>query len=296
MAEAAGKLPEIRVQSQPARVIGDRSLVVCIADCHYGAEWTIKGLRDETINAYNPEIFEERMSNLLGQVRMILEKEEIEHVTLLLCGDSLDGMLRTSQLMRLRWGMVESCMRFAEYMARWISALALHADVEVFGVDGNHTEIRPLGSRKGEFENENLEKIILWHIAERLRSVPSVTVDETAEKRKLIKVLGQSILLSHDTDTASLENVAKQSMLLYNERIDFMICGHKHRERELVAGYTASGNSVILRVPSLCGMDDYAQRLGYGGHPGALAMVIERDYGRRCMYPISLVETNHADE
>lgn len=248
------------------------------------------------INAYNPEIFEERMSNLLSQVRMILEKEEIGHVTLLLCGDSLDGMLRTSQLMRLRWGMVESCMRFAEYLARWISALALHADVEVYGVDGNHTEIRPLGSRKGEFENENLEKIILWHIAERLRNAPSVTVDETAEKRKLIKVQGHSILLSHDTDTASLENAAKQSMLLYNERIDFMICGHKHRERELVAGYTASGNSVILRVPSLCGMDDYAQRLGYGGQPGALAMVIERGYGRRCMYPISLVEAIHADE
>ena len=75
-----------------------------------------------------------------------------------------------------------------------------------------------------------------------------------------------------------------------------MICGHKHRERELVAGYTASGNSVILRVPSLCGMDDYAQRLGYGGQPGALAMVVECGYGRRCMYPISLVEASHADE
>ena len=65
-------------------------------------------------------------------------------------------------------------MRYAEYMARWVSVLALHADVEVYGVDGNHSEIRPLGSRKGEFENENLEKIILWHMAERLRNVETV--------------------------------------------------------------------------------------------------------------------------
>ena len=152
----------------------------------------------------------------------------------------------------------------------------LYADVEVYGVDGNHSEIRPLGSRKGEFENENLEKIILWHMSERLRDVDTVKVDEWAGKRKLVKVQGYTILLAHDTDTRTLEEAAKQAMLLYNERIDFMICGHKHRERELVSGYTDSGNSVILRVPSICGMDDYAQRLGYGGQPGALAMVIER--------------------
>lgn len=292
--EAAGKLPDIRICPAPLAASGERSLVVCVADCHYGAEWTIRGLRDEVINAYSPEIFEARMAELLSQLRHILEKEQTSHVALLLCGDALDGMLRASQLMQLRWGAVESCMRFAEYMARWVSALALYADVEVYGVDGNHSEIRPLGSRKGEFENENLEKIILWHMAERLRDVDTVKVDEWAGKRKLVKVQGYTILLAHDTDTRTLEEAAKQAMLLYNERIDFMICGHKHRERELVSGYTDSGNSVILRVPSICGMDDYAQRLGYGGQPGALAMVIERGYGRRCSYPIILGGAAHA--
>ena len=71
-------------------------------------------------------------------------------------------------------------------------------------------------------------------------------------------------------------------------RIDYLICGHKHREQEYVSGYTDQGNAVVIRVPSLCGMDEYAQRLGYGGRPGALAMVLEAGYGRRCIYPISL--------
>ena len=119
--KAAGKLPDIRYA--PFAASGERSLVVCVADCHYGAEWTIRGLRDEVINAYSPEIFEARMAGLLSQLRHILEKEQTSHVALLLCGDALDGMLRASQLMRLRWGAVESCMRFAEYMAdgsvRW---------------------------------------------------------------------------------------------------------------------------------------------------------------------------------
>ena len=77
-------------------------------------------------------------------------------------------------------------------------------------------------------------------------------------------------------------------MLLYIEGIDLFICGYKHRERECVSGYTDQGNAVIIRVPSICGMDEYAQRLGYGGRSGALAMVLEAGYGRRCVYPINL--------
>ena len=99
---------------------------------------------------------------------------------------------------------------------------------------------------------------------------------------------GFSILLTHGTDIKSLENAAKQTMLLYGESIDYLICGHKHREQEYVSGYTDQGNAVVIRVPSLCGMDEFAQRLGYGGKPGALAMVLEAGYGRRCIYPISL--------
>lgn len=193
---AAKDLPDIQIVPQTRHDMEEaRSLVLCVADCHYGAEWTIRGLHEEVLNAYSPKIFEARMADLLGQVRAILERERLSHVVLLLCGDALDGMLRSSQLMRLRWGVVESCMRYAEYMARWVSALALYADVEVYGVDGNHSEIRPLGSRRGEFENENLEKIILWHMAARLRNVATVKVDECAAKRKLVKVQGYSILL-----------------------------------------------------------------------------------------------------
>lgn len=211
--QAARNMPTIQVvPGRTVNVDSHRSLVVCIADCHYGAKWTIRGLKEEVINAYNPAIFEARMADLLTQTRLILEKEKIERIVLLLCGDALDGMLRANQLMRLRWGVVESCMRFSEYMARWIGALAADADIEVYGVDGNHSEIRPLGSRRGEFENENLEKIILWHMAERLRSVQSVRVDEQAGKRKLVRVQGYTILLSHDTDTRIMEEAAKQAM------------------------------------------------------------------------------------
>ena len=197
-------------------------------------------------------------------------------------------MLRNSQLMKLRWGVVESCMRFAEYMSQWVDALSESAVVSVCSVDGNHTETRSLNSKRGDFPEENLEKIILWFMEERLRGNRSVIVDGVSEQRKHLTVQGFSILLTHGTDIKSMENAAKQAMLLYGEKIDYLICGHKHREQEVFSGYTDQGNSVVIRVPSLCGMDEYAQRLGYGGKPGAMAMVIEEGYGRKCVYPITL--------
>ena len=276
------------VERSPIAPIGKRTLVLCVADCHYGAEWIVRGLRGEILNRYNPEVFGERMDDLLTQVREIIVKENISDVQLLLCGDSLDGMLRNSQLMKLRWGVIESCMRFSEHMAQWIAALSQYATVSVCGVDGNHTETRTLNSKRGDFPGENLEKVIFWFLAERLKGVPGVFVDSVTEQRKHLTVQGFNLLLTHGTDIKSLENAAKQTMLLYGEAIDYLICGHKHREQEYVSGYTDQGNSVVIRVPSVCGMDEYAQRLGYGGKPGALAMVLEAGYGRRCIYPISL--------
>ena len=88
------------------------------------------------------------MAGLLGQVWEILEKERISHVVLL-CVDALDGMLRFSQLLWLRWGEVESCMRYAE-MDRWVSVLAARRR-RGSARGRRHSKIRPLGSRK-EFE------------------------------------------------------------------------------------------------------------------------------------------------
>lgn len=88
----------MQVRERESRAaVGKQTLVLCVADCHFGAEWTVRGLRGETLNHYDPEVFYDRMDELLTRIREILEREQIGEVQLLLCGDSLDGMLRNSQ-------------------------------------------------------------------------------------------------------------------------------------------------------------------------------------------------------
>lgn len=259
--QAAGMLSPLEVKvTVPIQTSSNRSLLLAMGDMHYGAEWNVKGLLGETINAYSPEVFEQRMEMLLKEALTILRREDISHVDLMMCGDAMDGMLRSSQLLKLRWGIVESCMRLSEYLANWIARLSEFASVRVVNVDGNHSEIRPLGSRKGDFPNENMEKIMAWYLHARLSNHSNVTVDPESTTMKLVEVQGKNVLMAHGDTVKSLDALAKQAVLLYGKRIDYCICAHKHREQETVSGYTDDGNTLVLRVPSVCGMDGFAQR------------------------------------
>lgn len=268
---------------------GNKALTLAVGDFHYGAEIKIKGLRGETVNQYDHNVFEARMERLLAETRKIVIKERPHTLYLFLMGDMLDGMLRQSQLMRLEYGLVESTIQLAEYLAKWIQRLYIETGclVSVHAVSGNHSEVRPLKAKNREFEEENLEKIIMWYLESRLAE-DGIYIDASCERMNYVTVEGFNFLLLHGDEERSIPDVARNAVNLYGEPIDFFVCAHKHREQEYPSGFTPDGNSVIVRVPSICGPDRYAQTKHYGGSAGAIAMLIEHDYGRRCVYPIKL--------
>lgn len=231
IAEAIKKLPKIDVEYVPMLdPEEDKSLVLTLGDFHYGAEIEVKGLRGEVINCYDHTVFERRMRDLLAQAVSIVRREGTRTVHVFLVGDLIDGMLRQSQLMRLEYGMVESTMRLSEYMAKWLSKLSEFADVRVYLCTGNHSEVRPLKSKNREFEDENLEKVILWYLEERLRDNGRVTFCEEARRMVMTEVEGYSFLLLHGDGEKSIDQIAKDAVNMYGEAIDFFICGHKHKE------------------------------------------------------------------
>ena len=264
-------------------------LVLTIGDIHYGADILVEGLNGETLNRFNDEVFRRRMEQLLDETVDIISRHKVTGVHLFFVGDVLDGMLRQSQLMRLEYGIVESTMRVSEYLSAWIAELARYVkNIEVVAVTGNHSEIRPLKSKHREFEDENLERIILWYMAERLRPVTNVYVDPVCKRLKKVEVLGKSFLLLHGDGDQNIENIARDSVNLYGQHIDYFMCGHLHRDEVRLNGVTNSGNSMIIRTPSLCGMDKYAQSKGYGGRPGAVAMIMSTRRNESCIYNIEL--------
>ena len=290
IAEAVKNLPPFSITTYAAseREDKDRAIVVALGDFHYGADIHVEGLKGEVLNEYNHNVFERRMEKLFHELVDIISTEYVSEVHLMLVGDLIDGMIHLNQARRLEYGIVESTIRLSEYLAFWISELSSYADVHVHAALGNHSEIRPLKSKNREFEEENLEKIIMWYLRERLRNREEIFVGADCKRQTLVDVKGFSFLILHGDGEKNIPLIAQDAINMYAEPIDFFICGHTHKEQEYPMGMTDTGNSVIIRAPSICGTDKYAQSKGYNGKPGAIAMVIERGYGRRCVYPIQL--------
>lgn len=288
--EAIGHLPRITynvVSWSPVEENGSE-LVLCLGDFHYGAKIECKGLMGETLNSYNSDVFHQRMKLLIAEVGQIAAWHNVSKINVLLVGDLLDGMLRQSQLMKLEYGLIESTMRLAEEMAQWLDNLSDFCPVEVWSCSGNHSEIRPLKAQHREFEDENLEKIVMWYVKERLRDSMKIIVHDECGRMTLAKICGKTFLLLHGDGVKNINQLAQDAVNLYGQPVDFFVCGHKHAEMEMPSGATSDGHSVIIRVPSVCGIDRFAQSLGYGGDAGAVAMIMEPGYGRRCVYPIKL--------
>ena len=291
--EAVRGLPPIMVSSSDAvndESKADRELVVGIGDFHYGAKFVVRGLYDEVINEYNTHEFEVRMQQLIREIVHIARTHNPQTVTIMIVGDMLDGLLRSSQISRLEYGVVESTMYLSEYLCMWLYELheRIRLPIRVYAVRGNHGEIRPLGSKAGQFPEENMERIVMHYIYERFFKNPEIHVfDDDAPMVKTVDVLGYNFLLLHGQGN-DVETIARDHQNLYNTKIDVFIVGHLHKTQTFTAGMCKNGNVLIERVPSLCGIDPYAQSKGYGSPPGATVIVMERGYGRRCVYPIVL--------
>lgn len=287
------KLPEIGFKLEKEQENEDgKTLVLCLGDFHYGAEYTLTGVTGETVYSYNPYVFETYMANLLIQLPSILLKEHVGRVEVMFVGDLLDGMLRQSQLMNLRYGIVESTIRLSEYLSNWLNALStlVEEKVVVHAATGNHSEVRPLGSKARDYEDENMERIIMWYLSSRLQGNKKIEFDQNVSRKVYCEVEGYRFLILHGDSIGfkDINAIARDTVNLYSKPIDFFICGHLHNEATIQSGMTQDGHSLIIRVPSVCGIDEYAASKELGGDPGALALIIERDYGRRCMYPIKL--------
>ena len=260
-----------------------REACLCIADAHYGTEFKIFGLHGEILNEYSPEIFEERMSDLFNQVLDIVEKENINELRILSLGDEVDGILRVGQLMKLRYGVIESSVRYANYMATWLNELSKYVSIKYYSTYGNHTELRMLGEKKGTFKDDNTGLFIKEIIKTKLENNHNFEVIENPTGLIFDNVCNFNVLGIHG-EVKNLANAIKDFSNTYNTNIDILVGGHMHHMSEETVGY----NRDVISVPSIIGIDDFSMKLNKTSNPGATLFFVEDGNGVVQEYRIKL--------
>ena len=279
-------IKETRMLDVPQPLVIDkpnRSAVLCFGDEHYAAEFTIYGLYGEIINSYSPEIFEQRMWDLFHRVIDIIQKEELTTLHVFALGDFTDGILRCSQLMKLRYGVVEGTVKYANFIAYWLNELSKYVKVKYQMVYGNHSELRMLGQPKGTFKEENTGMFVREMIKAYLENNPNFEMIVNPTGLIFDNIEGFNVLGIHG-EVKNMENAIKDFSNTYNTNIHVLIGGHMHHYKAETVGI----NKDVINVPSIIGIDDYSMSLNKTSNPGAVLFCIEENKGVTLEYKIKL--------
>ena len=261
----------------------EKEFLLCFGDTHYGAEFELKGLSGEIINSYSPEIFEKRMWQLLYEVNDICDKEDISVLNVAELGDFVDGILRVSQLMKLRYGVVDSTIKYSEFISNWLNQITQFVRVRYQNTNGNHDQLRMLGQPKNTFTDDNMGKVISAFIKCRLENNPNFEFIENSTGYIYQNLAGYNILGIHG-EVRNMEKSLHEFSKMYGVKIDYLLAGHLHHSKTQDVGSC----SKVINIPSIIGTDPYAQSLGKVSNSEANLFVFERDKGLTCQYNIVL--------
>ena len=283
IADGIANLTPIDVPSSRSIAENNRGAVLCLADAHFNTEFEIKGLFGEILNSYSPEIFYQRMWYLRDKVKEICERENITSLHIFGLGDDNDGLLRlTDNLFKLRWGIIDSALIYADFMANWINEVSKFVNVNLQMVkDSNHNQLRLCSAPKNAFKGENLSKVIIHTIKTRLQDNPCVTIAQNPTGYIYANIVGYNLMGIHG-EVKSLKTAIDNLSRLYGLRVNYLIGGHKHHAEEY--GFDCEG----ISVGSIIGIDNYSTSLMRSSNASATMLIFEEGNGLVTKHTIKL--------
>lgn len=280
---AVSSLPSLDIPAHIYPAHNNRAFALVFGDEHYGVEFELNGLFGDILNAYSPEIFEKRMWDLFNQTIEIIKKENIDTLNVFSMGDFTDGILRVSQLMKLRYGVVDGAIKYADFISNWLNELTKYVQVKYQSTNGNHTELRMLGQPKGTFTEDNMGKVVSEFIKTRLKDNPNFTYIENPTGYIYAKLAECSVLGIHG-EVKNMSNAIREFSNIYGIQIQYLLAGHLHHNKTEEVGV----NQEVINIGSIIGIDDYSLSLRKTSNASAKLLVFEQTKGKVCEYILKL--------
>ena len=280
---AISTLPPLDIPEHIIPTHNTKAYALVYGDEQFGVEFELKGLFGDIINEYSPEIFEERMWDLFNQTIEIVQKENIDTLNVFSMGDYMDGTLRVSQLMKLRYGVVDGTIKYADFISNWLNELTKYVRVKYQSTNGNHSELRMLGQPKGTFTEDNMGKVISEYIKTRLKDNPNFTYIENPTGYIYAQLATHTILGIHG-EVKNMDSAIKEFSSIYGVPIQYLLAGHLHHNKVEEVGI----NQEVINVGSIIGIDSYSLSLRKTSNASAKLLVFEQTKGKICEYTLKL--------
>lgn len=232
-------------------------------------------------NVYNRDILEERMNKLMAEVISSIEINGITELTVLNGGDSLEGMLRNSALQSLELGVVETVVQFQRWLVEWLNQLSKHVKIRyIHLISANHSEVRPLNSRAGQFPKEDMEIIIANYIKDVCESNPRIEVVVPDEAFAMFEMAGYQVIAHHGHGIRDRRKYVERMTRKLRVFLDYGIFGHFHHGEIKTIDEGGDHDCEVIGLPSIIGTDGYADSILEGSKSSALLFKFEKGKGR----------------
>lgn len=247
---------------------GGMEYLCTISDVHFGATFESEN------NCYSPTICKQRFERLVTHLRGFVLSKKIRKLHIAMLGDSLQGLLRVSDLKLNDSEVVKATVDFSRTMALFLREVSKFVEVVYYHVpSANHTQTRNLGTKASELASEDLEYVISNYIHDLCESNERIDVRLAEEGKQYVEIdiFDYDILAMHGHQIKSFSTAIKDLSAMRRKFVDYLILGHFHSGQELPANESAYYDTEVLISPSFIGSDPYSDTL-FKGNKAAVKM------------------------
>lgn len=236
--------------------------VVAFSDQHYGATF------ESERNSYSPEEFKYRLENLTGQLIDFIHEKKVGKLVIASLGDSIQGILRMSDLIINDTAVVKSVVDYSRLIAQFLNELSVLTDVSYYHVPtANHSQIRPLNSKASELGAEDLEYVIGNYIKDLVSNNERVTVHLAENNSQYITITDIPtfhVYAMHGHQVRNTGTILQDLQSLTDCSVDYVLMGHFHGGKETTVSEGITHDYEVLIAPSFIGSDPYSDSLMTG--------------------------------
>ena len=256
--------------------------ILALADIHYGAFF------ESINNSYSREEVQRRFGKLIAKLKVLIHKNEINKLNVIELGDTIQGMLRLSDVKLNDIPVVDSVVEVSRLVATFLNELSRYTEITYRQVmASNHSQNRYLGTKASEMPNEDMERVIGNYIKDLVANNPRVEVVLSERDYDSFELSKQKILTLHGHQIKNINNAIRDYSMLHRTFYDICFVAHFHGGKQMSVA-EGNGNTEIVVCPSFIGSDPYSDSLKIGSKGMCRLFKIEENQGITEQYTIIL--------
>ena len=239
--------------------------ILMLSDWHYGMEIS------NPFNTYNKEVFNDRVDNLIDQVKTVIKDKKLKELHVVNLSDLIAGRIHQTIRLQSREDVISQVMYVSEVLAEMLSEFSVCTTVVYHDVLDNHSRLEPI---KGDALNlESLARIIPWYLKERLIDNEDIIIDDKSVATDIaafeVKDFKVAAVHGHkDKPHKVIDNM----MNMLGEKHDLVLTAHLHH-------FACEEEHECVRVSNgtLMGVDDFAEDLRLTSKPSQTLIIATPD-------------------